>query len=84
MPEMAGPRKGHGHATRIRRQGWAQDRGESAPSIFAYAAPVLGRDQRVVAALSLPFLAGTEPERMEAFRAAVVDAAAEISARMAV
>ena len=39
---------------RIRRQGWAQDKGENAPSIHAFAAPVLGRGGRMVAAVSVP------------------------------
>jgi DNA-binding IclR family transcriptional regulator len=66
-------------AARIRRQGWAQDRGESAPSIYAYAAPVRDRAGRVVAALSIPFLHGTELDRAENIRRAVIDVADEIS-----
>ena len=59
------PRRLRAELARIRRAGWAQDRGESAPSIQAYAAPVADRDGRVVAAVSVPFLAGTPPARME-------------------
>lgn len=77
------PRKLLAEATRIRRQGWAQDRGESAPSIFAFAAPVRDADGHVVAALSLPFLQGTEASRMEDLRTAAVETAAEISRQMA-
>jgi DNA-binding IclR family transcriptional regulator len=68
--------------TRIRRQGWAQDKGESAPSIEAFAAPVFARDGGMVAALSIPFLAGTSAARMEEIRAAAVDAARAMSAAM--
>lgn len=68
--------------TRIKRQGWAQDKGESAPSIEAFAAPVFARDGRMVAALSIPFLAGTSAARMEEIRAAAVDAARAMSAAM--
>ncbi len=67
---------------RIRRQGWAQDRGEHAPSILAYAAPVLSRDGRLVAALSVPFLAGAGAARMEEIRRAALAAAAAIAAAM--
>ena len=34
------PKRLRAELARIRRQGWAQDRGENAPSILAYAAPV--------------------------------------------
>jgi DNA-binding IclR family transcriptional regulator len=68
--------------SRIRRQGWAQDRGETAPSILAFAAPVRARDGRVLAALSVPFLAGTDPGRMEDIRRAAIAAARSISEAM--
>ena len=60
---------------RIRRLGWAQDKGENAPSIHAYAVPVRTRSGRMVAALSVPFLAGTEPRRMEEIRLAALETA---------
>jgi DNA-binding IclR family transcriptional regulator len=66
-------------AARIRRQGWAQDRGESAPSIYAYAAPVRDHDGAVLAALSIPFLYGTDSEQVEFIRLAVISMADEIS-----
>jgi DNA-binding IclR family transcriptional regulator len=66
-------------AARIRRQGWAQDRGESAPSIYAYAAPVRDHDGAVLAALSIPFLYGTDSEQVEFIRLAVINMADEIS-----
>src|SRR4051794_37758291 len=50
---------------RIRRQGWAQDKGEYAPSIHAFAAPIPNRSGQVIAALSVPFLAGASPAHME-------------------
>jgi DNA-binding IclR family transcriptional regulator len=68
--------------SRIVRQGWAQDRGETAPSILAFAAPVRGPDGEVVAALSIPFLAGTDPERMEKIRRAAIATARAISEAM--
>lgn len=73
------PKRLKAELARIRRQGWALDRGESAPSILAYAAPVLDREARLVAALSVPFLAGTDAARSEAIRRAVIAAADGIS-----
>jgi DNA-binding IclR family transcriptional regulator len=68
------PKRLRGELARIRRLGWAQDKGENAPSILAYAAPVRAPDGRLLAAISVPFLAGTPPERMEEIRRAVVEA----------
>jgi DNA-binding IclR family transcriptional regulator len=63
---------------RIRRQGWSQDRGEAGPSIHAFAAPVLGPDGTLTAALSVPFLAGAGEARMAEIREAAVRAARAI------
>jgi DNA-binding IclR family transcriptional regulator len=76
---LTNPKRLKAEATRIRRQGWAQDRGESAPSIYAYAAPIRDRDGRVLAALSIPFLHGTESEQAEDIRVTVISLADEIS-----
>lgn len=76
------PKRLRSELTRIRRLGWAQDRGESAPSIQAFAAPVFARGGGMVAAISVPFLAGTKPGRMEQIRLAAVEAARTISAAM--
>ena len=67
---------------RIKRLGWAQDKGETAPSIQAFAAPVFDRSGAMVAAVSVPFLAGTEPRRMEEIRIAVIAAAQAVTAAM--
>ena len=72
------PKRLSAEAARIRRQGWAQDRGESAPNICAYAAPIRDRNGRVLAALSIPFLYG-EPEQVEDVRHTVISVADEIS-----
>jgi DNA-binding IclR family transcriptional regulator len=64
---------------RVKRLGWAQDRGENAPSIHAFAAPVFNKEGEVVAAISVPFLAGAEPSRMEEIRVAAIDAARAMS-----
>jgi DNA-binding IclR family transcriptional regulator len=73
------PKRLRVEAARIRRQGWAQDRGESAPNIYAYAAPIREQGGRVLAALSIPFLHGTESEEVEDIRLAVIIVADEIS-----
>lgn len=72
------PKRLRAELARIRRQGWAQDRGENGPSIQAYAAPVVDGAGSVVAALSVPFLAGTDPARMETLRLATIAAAEAI------
>jgi DNA-binding IclR family transcriptional regulator len=62
----------------IRRQGWSQDRGEAGPSIHAFAAPVLGPEGSLAAALSVPFLAGANEVRMEEIKAAAIRTARAI------
>jgi DNA-binding IclR family transcriptional regulator len=76
------PKRLRAELARIRRQGWAQDRGENGPSIQAFAAPVLARDGRVIAALSVPFLAGTTPDRMERIRLAAIATAHGLTAAL--
>jgi DNA-binding IclR family transcriptional regulator len=76
------PKRLIAEAARIRRQGWAQDRGESAPSIYAFAAPIRDQAGRVLAALSIPFLHGTESEQVEDIRTAAIRMADEISANI--
>jgi DNA-binding IclR family transcriptional regulator len=65
---------------RIRRQGWAQDKGEYAPSIHAFAAPIANRNGQVIAALSVPFLAGASPAHMEKVRIAAIAVAGDVAA----
>lgn len=76
---LTDPKRLKAEAARIRRQGWSQDRGESAPSIYAYAAPIREHGGRVLAALSIPFLNGTESEQVKDIRLAVIRMANEIS-----
>jgi len=61
--------------SRIRRLGWSQDKGETAQSIQAFAAPIFDTREEMVGALSVPFLAGTESSRMEDIRLATIAAA---------
>lgn len=74
------PRRLRSELVRIRRLGWAHDKGETSPSIQAFAAPVFDTRGEMVAALSIPFLAGTEASRMEEIRLATINAAKAISA----
>lgn len=69
---------------RVRRQGWAHDKGEYSQSIHAFAAPIADRNGRVVAALSLPFLAGAKPLHVEKLRLAAIAAARSIEADLPV
>lgn len=69
------PKRLKAELSRIRRLGWAQDKGETAPSIQAFAAPIFDTRNEMVAALSVPFLTGTGPERMEEIRLAAISSA---------
>jgi DNA-binding IclR family transcriptional regulator len=65
---------------KIRRQGYAHDKGEYAPSINAFAAPIPDRTGKVIAALSVPFLAGADRSHMEKIRVSVIAVAGAIAA----
>lgn len=65
-----------------RQTGHAMDAGEFAPGIHAVAAPVLGPDGACVAALSIPYLEGTDPAREAALREGVLGCAHAVSARL--
>ena len=67
---------------KVRRQGFAADKGEYAPSVHAFAAPIRDPSGNVVAALSVPYLAGVETSRSEEIRLAVIDAAEAIAAEI--
>ncbi len=67
----------------IRRRGWAQDRGEYASAVHAIAAPLRDGAGRVVAALSMPFLADADARRRVRLRRAVAGAAARICSALA-
>jgi DNA-binding IclR family transcriptional regulator len=64
---------------RIRRQGWAEDKGEFIPGIQAFAAPVIQQSGGTVGAVSVPYLAGASPERQAEILKAVIAAARDIS-----
>jgi DNA-binding IclR family transcriptional regulator len=65
---------------KIRRQGWAYDKGEYAPSIQAFAAPIPDRSGKIIAALSVPYLAGADKTHMEKIRVSVIAGAGAIAA----
>ncbi|MEO8756731.1 MAG: IclR family transcriptional regulator [Devosia sp.] len=77
---LTDPRKLRTELGRIRRLGWSQDKGESAPSIHAFSAPVFDTRGEMVAALSVPFLAGTEASRIEEIRLATIAAGKALTA----
>jgi DNA-binding IclR family transcriptional regulator len=77
---LTDPKRLRTELARIRRLGWSQDKGESAPSIHAFAAPVFDTRGEMVAALSVPFLAGTEPSRMEEIRLSTIATAKALTA----
>lgn len=67
---------------RVRAEGWARDWGDQSTSIHAIAVPVTDASGRVVAALSVPFLAGAEEARVDKIRTAALEAGAQLSARL--
>lgn len=77
---LTDPKRLSSELTRIRRLGWSQDKGEGVPSVLAFAAPVFDSRNQMVAALSIPFLAGASPDRMEEIRLTAIAAAKDISA----
>src|SRR3569623_1450430 len=74
------PKRLRTELARTRRLGWAHDKGENAPSILAYAAPVFDKTGKLVAAISVPFLHGTEASRMEEIRLATIAAGKTVTA----
>lgn len=79
---LTDPRRLQRELASIRRQGWAQDRGEHSLSIHAFAAPVLNRDGPIVAAVSAPFLAGAQAAHVEKIRLAVIASASRVGAAL--
>ncbi|HMR32352.1 MAG TPA: IclR family transcriptional regulator [Geminicoccaceae bacterium] len=68
----------------IRRRGYAQDRGEFVPGVHALATPVRDGAGRVLAAVSMPFLADADARRRVVLRRALRKAAAGLSRELAV
>jgi len=76
------PRRLARELARIRRQGFAEDKGEFSPSIHAIAAPIADRGGTVIAALSVPFLAGSAASHIAKIRVEVLATAAAIAAEL--
>lgn len=77
------PRRLVATLAQVRRLGYATDKGESSPSIHAFAAPIYDRAGAMVAAISVPFLAGSPAAHAERIRRTVIATAAAISADVA-
>ncbi len=75
---LVNPKKLLAELARIRHQGWAEDHGEYVPSIHAFAAPIMDPTGKLVAALSVPFLAGSSRSHLQLIKAAVIAAASQI------
>jgi DNA-binding IclR family transcriptional regulator len=65
---------------KVRRQGWSEDKGEFSPSVHAFGAPVIDSAGRFLGAVSVPFLAGADSDRLEAIRRSVIATATAIGA----
>ncbi|WP_438753941.1 IclR family transcriptional regulator [Pararhizobium sp. O133] len=77
------PAKLSSELSKIRKQGWASDRGEHGGSVWAVAAPVTAPSGQMIAALSIPFLAADkETEERDRLLDLVIEAAADISSRI--
>ncbi|OSQ36432.1 IclR family transcriptional regulator [Thalassospira mesophila] len=63
----------------VSKQGWAHDSGEFSLSVCSFAAPIYNQSAEIIAALSIPYLAGTPPETVEKIKQAALSGAAQIS-----
>jgi DNA-binding IclR family transcriptional regulator len=67
----------------VQKRGYAVDNGELEVQVRAIAAPIRNRDGEIIAAMSMPCpTSRMTPERIAELAAALLEAAAEISARM--
>jgi DNA-binding IclR family transcriptional regulator len=80
---LTSPKRLRNELANIKRRGWAEDRGETAPSILAYAAPVVSANGQLAAVVSVPFLVGTNATQMDKVRLATVRAACAMSSAIA-
>ncbi len=75
------PGRLRGELARIERQGWSEDVGEFSLSVHAQAAPVTDAHGRIVAALSICYLADRDLSDLASLRARLIRVAAEMSAQ---
>ncbi|MBI1774193.1 MAG: IclR family transcriptional regulator [Proteobacteria bacterium] len=66
---------------RIERHGWSEDAGEFSLSVHALAAPVTDAEGRIIAALSVCYLADRDMADLARLRARLLRAAADMSAQ---
>lgn len=78
------PKRLRAELAKINRQGWAADKGEFSPNVNAFGAPVRDSAGRCVGALSVPFLAGANPDRLEHIRRSAIATAMDIGAALPV
>ncbi|MDE1994768.1 MAG: IclR family transcriptional regulator [Rhizobiaceae bacterium] len=64
---------------RIRECGWSRDMGEQMVGVHAIAAPVQDASNAVIAAVSIPFVAGVDERRVEEIRRTVISTAQAIT-----
>jgi DNA-binding IclR family transcriptional regulator len=67
----------------IRVTGWARDMGEQMSGVHAIAAPVRDYENTVIAAVSVPFVAGVDEKRIEEIGRAVLSTADAITREIA-
>lgn len=67
----------------IRAAGWARDMGEQMSGVHAIAAPIRDYQEKVVAAVSVPFVAGVDERRIEEIRRVVLSTADAITREIA-
>lgn len=89
---LAGPLKAYTHRTftdpaklqaelrKVKRQGWSHDRGEFSISVHSFGAPIYNPDQRMVGALSIPYLPGRGPTYDRHVKQIAIQGAIAISA----
>jgi DNA-binding IclR family transcriptional regulator len=80
---IAEPKRMLAELARIRQRGWSFDQGEQMSGVHAVAAPIRDASDMVVAAISVPFVAGVEQVQVDEIRRLVIAAALAISTEIA-
>jgi DNA-binding IclR family transcriptional regulator len=80
---IAEPKRLLAELARIRQRGWSFDQGEQMSGVHAIAAPIRDGSNDVVAALSVPFVAGVGQVEVDEIRRLAIAAAEAISAETA-
>ena len=77
------PKRMLAELARIRRRGWSSDEGEQMSGVHAIAAPIRDQSNTVIAAVSVPFVAGVEQVQVDEIRRLAIFAAEAISGEIA-